>query len=59
MLVYIYTTILLVSVVKSNIADIPCQTSVAAIHAKMDNVNKKQKDIDAKNKKKEAVTYKG
>lgn len=56
---YIYTTILLVSVVKSNIAEIPCQTSVAAIHERVNNVTKKQDAVDKANKKKESVTYKG
>jgi len=56
---YIYTTILLVSVVKSNIAEIPCQTSVAAIHERVNNVTKKQDAVDEANKKKESVTYKG
>lgn len=55
---YIYTTILLVSVVKSNIAEIPCQTSVAAIHERVDKVTKKQDAVDEANKKKETVTYK-
>ena len=55
---YIYTTILLVTVVKSNIAEIPCQTSVAAIHERVNKVNKKQDKIDLENKKKESVTYK-
>ena len=55
---YIYTTILLVTVVKSNIAEIPCGTSVADIHERVDKVNKKQDAIDAENKKKESVTYK-
>ena len=52
---YIYTTILLVTVVKSNIAEIPCQTSVAEIHESVDKVTKKQDSIDAENKKKEAA----
>ena len=55
---YVYTMILLITVVKSNIAEIPCGTSVAAIRTRMDNFNKKQDAIDAKNKKKESVTYK-
>ena len=55
---YIYTTILLVTVVKSNIAEIPCQTSVAEIRESVDKVTKKQDAVDAANKKKEAVTYK-
>lgn len=55
---YIYTTILLVTVVKSNIAELPCGTSVAAIHKRMDEYTKKQDAIDAQNKKKESVTYK-
>ena len=55
---YIYTMILLVTVVKSNIADIPCGTSVAAVQARMDKYTKKQDAVDAENKKKETVTYK-
>jgi hypothetical protein len=55
---YVYTTILLVTVVKSNIAELPCGTSVAAIHERMDEYTKKQDAIDAENKKKESVTYK-
>ena len=55
---YVYTMILLVTVVKSNIADLPCGTSVAAIHSRMDKYNKKQTAVDAENKKKESVTYK-
>jgi hypothetical protein len=55
---YVYTMILLVSVVKSNIAELPCGTSVAAIHNRMDTYDKKQSAIDAKNKKAESVTYK-
>jgi len=54
---YVYTTILLVTVVKTNIADLPCGTSVGAIHERMDKYTKKQDAIDAKNKKKESVTY--
>jgi len=54
---YVYTMILLVTVVKSNIADLPCGTSVAAIHKRMDEYTKKQDAIDAQNKKKESVTY--
>jgi len=54
---YVYTTILLVTVVKSNIAELPCGTSVAAIHERMDEYTKKQDAIDAQNKKKESVTY--
>jgi hypothetical protein len=55
---YVYTMILLVTVVKSNIADLPCGTSVAAIHSRMDNYTKKQDAVEAENKKKESVTYK-
>lgn len=55
---YVYTMILLVTVVKSNIADLPCGTSVAAIHSRMDNHTKKKDAVDAENKKKESVTYK-
>ena len=54
---YVYTTILLVTVVKSNIAELPCGTSVAAIHERMDEYTKKQDAIDATNKKRESVTY--
>jgi len=54
---YVYTTILLVTVVKSNIAELPCGTSVAAIHSRMDEYTKKQDAIDVQNKKKESVTY--
>jgi hypothetical protein len=54
---YVYTTILLVTVVKSNIAELPCGTSVAAIHERMDEYTKKQEAIDATNKKRESVTY--
>ena len=55
---YIYTMILLVSVVKSNIAEIPCATSVAAVTERMNKLNKKQDAVDVANKKKESVTYK-
>ncbi len=55
---YVYTMILLVTVVKSNIAELPCGTSVAAIHKRMDEYTKKQDAIDAQNKRKESVTYK-
>jgi hypothetical protein len=54
---YVYTTILLVTVVKSNIAELPCGTSVAAIHSRMDEYTKKQDALDLQNKKKESVTY--
>ena len=50
--------ILLVSVVKSNIAEIPCATSVAAVTERMNKLNKKQDAVDVANKKKESVTYK-
>ena len=55
---YVYTMILLVTVVKSNIAELPCATSVAAINERMDKYTKKQDTIDAENKKKESVVYK-
>ena len=56
---YLYTTILLVTVVKSNIADLPCTTSVAEITKRMDAHNKKQDTKNAEIKKKESVTYTG
>lgn len=55
---YVYTMILLVTVVKSNIAELPCATSVAAIHERMDKYTKKQDALDTENKKKESVVYK-
>jgi hypothetical protein len=54
---YVYTTILLVTVVKSNIAELPCGTSVAEINERMDKYNKKQTATDTENKKKESVSY--
>jgi len=54
---YLYTTILLVTVVKSNIAELPCATSVAEITKRMDTHNKTQDAKNAKIKKKESVTY--
>ena len=54
---YIYTTILLITVVKTNLADLPCSTSVAAIRERTAAYDKKQTVIDAAKKKQESVTY--
>jgi len=54
---YIYTMVLLITVVKTNMAELTCGTSVADIRERTDKFNKKQDAIEASNKKKEAVTY--
>ncbi len=54
---YVYTTILLITVVKTNLAELPCSTSVAAIRERTAAYDKKQTAIDAEKKKQESVTY--